>query len=80
MTIYTADNTQPGTKVIHEGEHIPYVTQVDTETNTLTICQFPIEICGYAEELLTYERKFTTIEVLPEAEIPNLFICHGEIV
>ena len=79
MTIYTSNNTQPGTKVIHEGEHIPYVTQVDTETNTLTICQFPLVISAYAEELLTYERKFTSIEVLPDAELPNLFICNGEI-
>lgn len=77
--IYTADNTQPGTKVTHKGEHIPYVTQVDTGTSTLTICQSPLVISAYAEELLTYERKFTSIEVLPDAEMPNLFICNGEI-
>ena len=80
MTIYTSSNTQPGTKVIHKGEHISYVSQVDTETNTLTLCQYPLVLSAYAEELLTYERKFTSIEVLPDAELPNLFICNGEIV
>ena len=78
--IYTSANTQPGTKVIHKGEHISYVSQVDTETNTLTLCQYPLVLSAYAEELLTYERKFTSIEVLPDAELPNLFICNGEIV
>lgn len=79
MTLYTSSNTQPGTKVIHEGEHIPYVTQVDTEINTLTICDFPLTF-SVNQEFNTYERRFTSIEVLPDADIPNLFICHGEIV
>lgn len=79
MTIYTADNTPPGTQVIHEGQSIPYVTQVDTDTNTLTIFQFPIMLSACAEELITYERSFTNIEVLPDAEYPSLFTCHGEI-
>lgn len=80
MTTYTSSNTQPGTKVIHEGEHISYVESVNTDTNTLIVFHFPFSPSTHAEELLTYERKFTTIEVLPDAEIPNLFICHGEIV
>ena len=78
MTTYTADNTQPGTQVVHEGQHISYVTQVDTETNTLTITYQPYKI-NPAGDLLTYERKFTSVEVLPDADVPNLFICHGEI-
>lgn len=77
MTLYTSSNTQPGTKVIHEGQPISYVTQVDTETNTLTICEPPFVVMD--GNLLTYKRKFTSIEVLPDADVPNLFICHGEI-
>ena len=78
MTIYTSNNTQPGTKVIHEGQHITYVEQVDTETNTLTICDFPLTF-SVDQEFNTNERKFTSIEVLPGTDLPNLFICHGEI-
>lgn len=80
--IYTHQNCQPGTVVydMDKGERIPYVSKIDTETNTLIVCQFPLAISAYAEELLTFERKFTRVEALPSANYPNRFNCYGEVV
>ena len=77
--IYNASNTQPHTIVIYKGERLHLVNQIDTDTNTLIMCDFPLTNNRYENELDTYERKFTRIEVLPDADFPNKFICEDEI-
>lgn len=77
MTTYTADNTQPGTQVVHEGQHISCVSQIDTDTNTLTVHELPFIVDG--DRIRSIERKFQRIEVLPSTEFPSRFNCYGEI-
>lgn len=80
MTIYTHQNCQQGTVIydVDKQERIPYVSQIDTETNTLVVHEFPFIIDGGS--IRSIERKFQRIEVLPSTEFPNRFNCYGEIV
>lgn len=77
--IYTHQNCQRGTIIydVDKQERIHRVTQIDTETNTLVVHEFPFIIDG--DSIRSIERKFQRIEVLPPTEFPNRFNCYGEI-
>lgn len=80
MTTYTHQNCQQGTVIydVDKQERIHCVSQIDTDTNTLTVHELPFIIDG--DSILSIERKFQRIEVLPSTEFPSRFNCYGEIV
>lgn len=80
MTIYTHQNCQQGAVIydVDKQERIHCVSQIDTDTNTLTVHESPFIIDG--DSIRSIERKFQRIEVLPSTEHPNRFNCYGEIV
>lgn len=71
MTTYTHQNCQQGTVIydVDKQERIHCVSQINTNTNALTVHESPFIIDG--DSIRPIERKFQRIEVLPSTEFPN---------
>ena len=81
MTIYDSDNAQGA--VVREagtGALLRCVTQIDTETGVVTCAHSPARPNAAGDAVDVYERRFTSIVVLPGA-VPGrtLFLCYEEL-
>ena len=81
MTIYYPHNA-PGALVREAGTGalLRCVTQIDTETGLVTCAHSPARPNAAGGAIDVYERRFTSIVVLPGA-VPGrtLFLCHDEL-